>query len=489
MLNTVNIETRRKSARTKVASNEIIYLHFQTGNGAVALDASSEGFGFQAADPLEPNESLPFRLSVPGFPEIALFGQIVWLDSSRKRGGLSLRVPAESSALFGEWQHKYLDSAPGNEEYPSVAQAAPEAADPAAPVSAGVSGATAQAANAAASEGQTPQRQPVGQAELPLPNPPPPLNPFARRPDAGFRSHGPIFVSEWELPPEPPRTGRNILVAAVILALCVAVAGGGYYLAGKRELGGMLINLGRKIGGVTPQAATRSAGSPTTNAATPAVSARGAGGSLSSPQSSQAPVVPNPAGNAPPPSGVNRSQPLAAPAVPQSHAASTAANPNVAAPGVVPPTAPPQLNVNSPGAVTGAYNSGQVSTHNGISAAARPPALDSHQQTSSAASAGAQTAPPASAAANNGSGDLKQALQYLRSPDSQDSAVAAEMLWSAIGKGNTQAELVLGGLYLRGQGAVHRNCQQAKVLLRAALAANVPGADQQIQELQTYGCR
>ena len=84
---------------------------------------------------------------------------------------------------------------------------------------------------------------------------------------------------------------------------------------------------------------------------------------------------------------------------------------------------------------------------------------------------------------------MREALTYLQSPNPQDAAVAEDLLWSAIGAGSTQADLVLGDLYMRGQGAVHRNCRQAEVLLHAALVADVPGANEKVDELQTYGCR
>ncbi len=492
MLNTVSTETRRKSARTKVAGNEIIYLHFQTGNGAIALDASAEGFGFQAADPLHPNESLTFRLSVPGFADVDLSGQIAWLDSTRKRGGLRLNVPAESIAIFSEWQRKYLEPAPENEQIPA-AQPEPEPTLTPEPSSA-ASGNAVQTPNpepaaipspGSSSHGDVPESQTIGQPEPP-PISAPPANPFARQSDSLLGSHGPIFVSEWELPPEPSRTGRNVLIACVIIALCIVIAGGSYYFAGKREVGDMLIRLGRQIGGAAPQATTTPAASPIANTGTATVPSAGTGtaDSLSSPPAPNAAAT-NPAGNVPPRTAVSTSQHPVPPNVPQvpSAANSAAAVPPVAASQIA------QQSIASAGGAANALNSTQVTKHNGTAGAAAPPMRDSHPHAGSIASLTPQAAKPASSAIDNGAADLKQALQYLSNPDSQDSAVAAELLWSAVGKGNTQAELVLGSLYLRGQGAVHRNCQQAEVLLNAALAANVPGADEKIHELQTYGCR
>lgn len=493
MINTVNTETRRKSERTKVASTEIVYVHFQTGNGAVALDVSNEGLGFQAADRLQPNESMPFRLSVPGLPEIALSGQIVWLDSTRKRGGMRLSVPAESLALFQKWQRKYVEPAPENAEIPRLdrRETRPPASQAAPRIGSKPQDRAPVAAPAATrNQTQPPDSAPAPQPEPPRTSPPPLSNPFARRPDSMLGTRGPIFVSEWELPPEPPRTGRNILVACVIIGLCIVIAGGSYYLAGKRAVGNMLINLGQQIGGASPQAsATPGVPAPppanTGSQAAPGAIAQGAlSSSASLPQNAS---TPNPVANTSPASAPD--VPPAAP-TPQSQSDANGANPAAASSPAMPPQAAQQMNATTADAGAGAAKLGRGDTHNGSSGAAAPPPLSAHPRSGSyRASASVRASQTATAAADNGGADLGRALEYLRGPNSQDTAVAAELLWSAVGKGNTQADLVLGDLYMRGQGAVHRNCQQAEVLLHAALEANVSGAEEKIQELQTYGCR
>jgi len=49
--------------------------------------------------------------------------------------------------------------------------------------------------------------------------------------------------------------------------------------------------------------------------------------------------------------------------------------------------------------------------------------------------------------------------------------------------------MMLADIYLEGHGAVRQNCRQAEALLTAAQSGNVPGAEQKLEELQTYGCR
>ncbi len=67
--------------------------------------------------------------------------------------------------------------------------------------------------------------------------------------------------------------------------------------------------------------------------------------------------------------------------------------------------------------------------------------------------------------------------------------MAAHLLWVAVGRGNTEAELELADLYLRGEGIPRKNCEQARILLIAASNSGNPVADQKLAELRDYGCR
>lgn len=70
----------------------------------------------------------------------------------------------------------------------------------------------------------------------------------------------------------------------------------------------------------------------------------------------------------------------------------------------------------------------------------------------------------------------------------QDRSAEATRLWSAVASGDSSAEVDLARLYLNGEG-VPRNCEQAKVLLRAAAKAGSAEARQQLRKLPTRGCR
>jgi hypothetical protein len=64
----------------------------------------------------------------------------------------------------------------------------------------------------------------------------------------------------------------------------------------------------------------------------------------------------------------------------------------------------------------------------------------------------------------------------------------ARQLWSALGAGDSSAEVPLAELYLKGDG-VPKNCQQAAVLLRAASKNGNVEAREKLKNLSKHGCR
>jgi hypothetical protein len=70
---------------------------------------------------------------------------------------------------------------------------------------------------------------------------------------------------------------------------------------------------------------------------------------------------------------------------------------------------------------------------------------------------------------------------------SSDPAEEARALWVEVGKGNTSAEVTLARLYLIGSG-VKKNCDQARVLLRAAAKKGNTEAISQLSEITRRGC-
>ncbi len=125
---------------------------------------------------------------------------------------------------------------------------------------------------------------------------------------------------------------------------------------------------------------------------------------------------------------------------------------------VSPPLAPSTVPVDS------------AATQSGSSVTSAP------QSSSTPAISGAGVKQPANTAGANadidaaGKAQLDEALRLLRGANgTRDPARASQLLWSAVGNGSVIAEVELARLYITGDG-VKKNCEQARVLLRAAVS-------------------
>jgi hypothetical protein len=88
-----------------------------------------------------------------------------------------------------------------------------------------------------------------------------------------------------------------------------------------------------------------------------------------------------------------------------------------------------------------------------------------------------------------GESQLMLARQYLDGRlQPRNPTVASQLLWSAVEKGNSAAEMDLADLYLHGDG-VSRNCDQARVLLSVASEKGNTEAMEKLRELNRTGCR
>jgi len=100
-----------------------------------------------------------------------------------------------------------------------------------------------------------------------------------------------------------------------------------------------------------------------------------------------------------------------------------------------------------------------------------------------------QTNPESSNDADLGLIEAKQPRRHLQDASpARGRSAPVHQLWSAIGAGDTSAEVALAQLYLRGDG-VRRNCEQARVLLRAAARDGNSTALEELKELKKSGCR
>jgi hypothetical protein len=90
---------------------------------------------------------------------------------------------------------------------------------------------------------------------------------------------------------------------------------------------------------------------------------------------------------------------------------------------------------------------------------------------------------------NDGQSDLALARRYLRERSHPGYAVEAEiLLWSAIKKGSTAAEVELADHYLSGDD-LQKNCEQARVLFMAASKSKNAMAAERLAEFPSYGCK
>lgn len=83
----------------------------------------------------------------------------------------------------------------------------------------------------------------------------------------------------------------------------------------------------------------------------------------------------------------------------------------------------------------------------------------------------------------SGESDLAAARRYLSAGDSQ---AAARLLWSAVGKGDPDAPVLLADLYLRGTG-VSKSCEQARVLLNTAASKRNAAARARLGQMYAQG--
>ena len=120
-----------------------------------------------------------------------------------------------------------------------------------------------------------------------------------------------------------------------------------------------------------------------------------------------------------------------------------------------------------------------------------PPSIPSTATPPPASASKATTVSPLSSpsvAGDSGESEYQQALQLMRVGNSaNDRAEAVRLLWSAVEKGNQNAEVSLADLYWHGKG-VARNCDQARILFTAAARKGGSEAQKRLQQFRQEGC-
>lgn len=95
---------------------------------------------------------------------------------------------------------------------------------------------------------------------------------------------------------------------------------------------------------------------------------------------------------------------------------------------------------------------------------------------------------PSAAAGGNGLKEFEQARNILKGNHRRrDLPNAVSLLWSSVEKGYVSAEVTLADLYARGDG-VEKSCEQARVLLEAAVRKGSPEARRRLSLLKQQGC-
>lgn len=455
-------EERRGSKRVQL--EELAYINLPSGNGGIVLDVSSEGLGFQAAASLDAAGPTRFRLLVGSVDQIEAAAELRWIDETGKRAGLRFTdLPDEVRDQVRIWLGQpRLTPTRSNNAPPTPGAGAEfvparkrglvpieqrEASHPS-----DGSGVPSVAMNVHASGNRRavfrlspePPSEPMGL----LPGLPVRRTVATVSPDSRLATfppeHFPAAPTALVLEKSNAPSAHNL--ASILFLLMLGVAIGISSFVYKDLAGESLIRLGQRLSGESRR--------------NPAV--RGPAG-ISSPRSDSAPVAKEPAD-----------------ADPETRLAPAPAAPNDR----------PRIADRSSASID------------------RPPADRSEPQSEAERDAEAGSEPsrestPGYSAqvdaddrdhevprtGENGDAELAFAHRYLgEGGDREGTARAAQLLWLAVEKGSTAAEVELAGLYVRGEG-VPKNCEQARVLLTAAHNEDSRRAEQELAELQRYGCR
>jgi len=227
------------------------------------------------------------------------------------------------------------------------------------------------------------------------------------------------------LPAESPRLNRA--AAAGIISLALAVILVALVLSFRREVGETLIGLGRQLAGEQQPPPTSQVQNPQGPSSPSASPVRSDTAPASAPTSN-----PSPSSSGQPPDSTAQSQPA------------------------TPTTQTPDVT--------------QESTPDRTSAIQQIEDL------------------PAPEDGGSGQKEFDQAKTILKGIHRQrDIQMAVALLWTGVRKGHVPAEVTLADLYARGDG-VQRSCEQARVLLKAAIRKGSPEGRRRFALLRQQGC-
>jgi PilZ domain-containing protein len=513
------VPERRKSSRTAI--HRPAYINFAPYNhGGVITDISETGLRFHTVDALEQGGIVRVSILLGSANQIEAVGELIWKDATRRVGGLRFTVlPAGAADQIRNWAESpnganlpggHVSEA-GASPRTATSQARQEApiVNPALPRSEAVS-VTENQVSESKSEPKSPELPQPKASETPAPSTstrspwvPPSMRPPSSAPSiqppsqdspgagtpsparpwppAAYPQPGsmpPAAPMPWitHFDPDPP-AGRWVFVRGVLggVIICLLLAGAGWFAAGHY--------------------AGNDGAFPFSNpfASHPVVSN---------------PVAPRPylpSGDLPdvkndvnPANSLPSDQSEPAPSQQSSSSAKPSAQPDTQSnlyPRPIPNPesrpAPDSTAAPAPQSKDAQAATLPQSTVAQAPAAAAPSSdiLSAAKGTSPAALQPIAKAPAPQPASDAGESQLTLARQYLDGRSRpRNPAAASQLLWSAVEKGNSLAEMDLADLYLRGDG-VARNCDQARVLLSAASGKGNAEAMQKLSELNRTGCR
>jgi len=512
----MTVETDRR-AKFRKRPLSLVYVELGTGNGGMMRDLCEEGFALRAMMPLRPGETTSFMFSLDAGTRIEGEGKMIWVEEGGRVAGLEFtQISDENLQRIQSWLQR-TDDVPSSRESDFAAspvsknatleelrhEARTIAVRPSSPKtesarpSGGMADVTvfpapvkpeklapprvvptpellkkeiADALRQAAEQRLVSEERPriVEQERPPTRATPPPATPaqvaVVPPPPAPEPPAPPAVVPPGVRPapmfePLPPledmdldrrnRAGRSAAPRVISLLLIIGLGVAGYFY--RREVGQFLIQAGQKMSGPGESA----------NAPQPAAAVEeGLNAAPAKSVETQAPSsIPLPGSSVPSISTSGTSAPAAfgtvAPLtagsepVPDSTANTTSPAPSYVSPGharssTVAPVSPLVSSGNTAANVDPNFEPGQA--------------------------------------------EYVEALQYLRGKDGRtDTSEAARLLWIAVEKGNSNAEVALAELYRIGQGVSH-NCDQARVLLTAAARKGNPEGVKHLQLFEQAGC-
>lgn len=437
---------RRLTPRKRL--NQLAYIRIGADNGGLISDLGETGLGFQTIAAIEKEGPLRFWFTLDNADRLQATGELVWTDESRKVGGLRFtQISKEDVEIIRNWVGKSeVATEPvavpqgAAQQQQQQRQQPPQPPQPrdtlrfaTPPPRKTKSGASPMPASA------MPEPAPVAVAPpMPLPQPAPRVEPL--RVMASPQMWAPPVLSSPPkaiVSPEMVRgltTGLTVL--AVILTIVALVAG--YH----RELGESIVRMGQKLTGESQLGEVSPQQTDPTYA-----------------QQSQPPAADSNAGAQPAATQPVTTQPVATQPVVKPAATEPTAAPHI------PPSAAP-----APAASLPSDSATPIST--------------TPTTTPRRSNAGFQNLSANSA--DTGQLELDTAQQFLGA--NPNYTEAAKWLWLAVEKGNPKAEVQLASLFIRGDG-VTRSCDQARVLLAAAIRHGSKEAGAKLRLLSEYGCR